>query len=579
MGRHMPWWAVLILGVACVVLGVVLTAEPFRSLSVLVLLVGLAMLLTGVGEIASAGASPRPWLARLVGVLWIVIGIVALAWPGITLWALAAAVGIALVVGGLAKVATALFGDREECFVLGVSGLTNVIVGVLALTWPDVTVLALAVLFGLRTIVFGISQIALALRMRREPDGAPALEAHRWPRSLRLIGTVAGLVLALGGAAISVAIQRAQPGEPGPFYTAPSPLPDGPPGTIIRREVIDDYYAGATTYRVLYLSTGYDGDPAAVSGIIVVPDNPAPPGGRQVLAYTHGTIGVAPRCAPSLQDATVTPLDLEGGERFIAAGYVIAASDYQGLGTRGPHPYLVGEAEGMNALDGVRAARNLAEADAGADFAVWGHSQGGHAALFTGQLAASYAPELRLLGVAAGGPVPNLIDLFKVNIETDVGKILIAMALHSWARVYDDATLDQIVTPAARPVVGRVAANCLYSQGQILGSLPSALLLNLTFLSLPPWEVEPWRTIAEENTPGATPIDAPLLIVQSDADTIIDPAVTERFVDDLCASGETVDLLLLSGLSHVETGHEAAPDVAAWIADRFTGGEAPTTCD
>jgi hypothetical protein len=84
------------------------------------------------------------------------------------------------------------------------------------------------------------------------------------------------------------------------FYTAPSPLPEGPPGTIIRSEVIDDFYPGATAYRVLYKSTGYDGAPTAVSGIIVVPDGPAPAAGRKVIAWTHGTVGVASACSPSL---------------------------------------------------------------------------------------------------------------------------------------------------------------------------------------------------------------------------------------------------------------------------------------
>ena len=113
---------------------------------------------------------------------------------------------------------------------------------------------------------------------------------------------------------------------------------------------------------------------------------------------------------------------------------------------------------------------------------VWGHSQGGHASLFTGQLASRYAPELQLIGVAAGAPAPNLKDLFATNIETTVGRILIAMALHSWAGVYDDASLDQIVTPVARPLVGRIARNCLYNQKQILASVPAALALDLTFL-------------------------------------------------------------------------------------------------
>ncbi|MBA3606771.1 MAG: lipase, partial [Acidimicrobiia bacterium] len=94
-------------------------------------------------------------------------------------------------------------------------------------------------------------------------------------------------------------------------------------------------------------------------------------------------------------------------------------------------PYLVGESGAMNELDAVRAARSIDAADAGADVAVWGHSQGGHVALFTGQLAPVYAPELNIVGVAAGAPVPDLVELFKVNVATTVGKILISMALQS----------------------------------------------------------------------------------------------------------------------------------------------------
>jgi len=181
----------------------------------------------------------------------------------------------------------------------------------------------------------------------------------------------------------------------------------------------------------------------------------------------------------------------EGLRRFIAAGDVVAATDYQGLGTPGPEPYLVGDSEAMNALDAVRAARNLPQAHAGRDFAVWGHSQGGQASLFTGQLAAAYAPDLHLVGVAAGAPVPNLIDLFKVNVGTPIGKVLISMALQSWSRVYRDAKLDSIVTPAARPLVAQIAGRCLYGQRQILSSVPAALVLGLTFLHTPPWLLEP----------------------------------------------------------------------------------------
>ena len=148
--------------------------------------------------------------------------------------------------------------------------------------------------------------------------------------------------------------------------------------------------------------------------------------------------------------------------------------------------------------------------------------------------------------------------------------MLIAMALQSWARVYD-ADLDQIITPTARPAVARIAENCLYGSLQLLGSYQRRWRCDLSFVSDPPWEVEPWKTIVAENNPGATPIDAPILIVQSDADGIVAPDVTTRLVDNLCARGETVELLLLAGATHLETGSDAVPEVATWIADRFEG--------
>ena len=460
--RALPRWAVLLLGAACCAIGVALTADPSWSLSVVDWLVAAALIATGVSELSVAQASARPRLTQGIAVVWIAAGVIAVAWPGITIRVLAVVVGIALIVGGILELRSALFGEGDERFVVALSGATNGVVGLLALSWPGVTVVVLAILFGIRTFLFGVGQIALALRLRGGTD-----RTRGWPRTLRLAGTAAVLLVALAGAAVSAAINRASPGAPGAFYSAPTSLPQGPPGTIIRSEVIDGFHAGATTYRVLYKSTGYDGRPTAVSGFIVAPNGPAPTTGRKVLAYTHGSVGVASNCAPSLASPEKQPLFLEGGAALLAAGYVIASSDYQGLGTPGPHPYLVGDSEAMNELDAVRAAHNLAQAHAGTDFAVWGHSQGGQAALFTGQLATTYAPELHLVGVAAGGPVPDLIDLFKVNVKTTIGRVLIAMGLQSWASVYHDAKLDQIVSPAARPIVARIARNCLYSRNQV----------------------------------------------------------------------------------------------------------------
>ena len=78
--------------------------------------------------------------------------------------------------------------------------------------------------------------------------------------------------------------------------------------------------------------------------------------------------------------------------------------------------------------------------------------------------------------------------------------------------------------------------------------------------------------------PGRPPTDAPMLIVQSDADTIVAPDVTRSFVERLCADGATVELMELQGVSHLGTGAEAAPEVLPWITERFEGSEPSTTC-
>ena len=103
---------------------------------------------------------------------------------------------------------------------------------------------------------------------------------------------------------------------------------------------------------------------------------------------------------------------------MLAQGYVVVATDYPGLGTPGIHPYLIGISEARAVLDSVRAARALPNTGASNRFAVWGHSQGGHAALYTGELAASYAPELKLVGIAAAAPATYLVELFDADKRT-----------------------------------------------------------------------------------------------------------------------------------------------------------------
>src|SRR5215218_2134361 len=177
---------------------------------------------------------------------------------------------------------------------------------------------------------------------------------------------------------------------PGDVYAVPDPIPDGAPGDPIWAEQVAAP-AGAVAWRVLYRSETIGGTPIGVSGLIVAPDDPPPTGGFPVIGYAHGTTGLADRCAPS---KAARPLADGGSARgslplpeLWERGFVVAATDYEGLGTPGRHPYLVGGSEGRFVL---------------------GVSQGGHASLFAGELAATYAPELDLRGVVALAPGAEL---------------------------------------------------------------------------------------------------------------------------------------------------------------------------
>lgn len=391
-----------------------------------------------------------------------------------------------------------------------------------------------------------------------------------------LIGCVGLAVIAIAVAVL--ALRGGQPDDPpGAFYTPPSPLPAGPPGAVLRQEPVEPPPPGGRAWRVLYLTSDVDGRPAAASGLVLAPTGAAPPGGRDLVAIPPGTVGVAARCGVSLLGARYWPR-IDGLAAFLAAGDVVVVPDYPGLGTPGPHPYLVGPSEAASTLDLVRAARALAPAQAGDRLVVWGASQGGHAALFTGQRAASYAPDLRLVGVAASSPATDLVELFVANRETALGRVLSALTLASWSRVYPELALGDVVSPAARPVVRQMATYCIQDRRQVIAPAALSLVLRVRYLRRLPWETEPWRGLLRRNTPGAAPIPAPVLITQGGADGLVRPGVTAAFARRLCAGGATLAYRVQPGVTHFAAGPAAAGEVARWAADRFAGRPAPDTC-
>jgi alpha-beta hydrolase superfamily lysophospholipase len=326
---------------------------------------------------------------------------------------------------------------------------------------------------------------------------------------------------------------------------------------------------------VLYASTGLDGEPIAVSGIVVAPELPPPSAGRHVVAWAHPTTGVADNCAPSLRTEVFDTIPHL--QALIALDYVVTATDYPGLGTAGPHPYLVGESEGRALIDSVRAARGLESAGAGARYAVWGHSQGGHAALFAGEVASIYAPELSLVGVAAIAPATELAQLLADDLAERAGRLIAAYSLWSWSRIYD-APLEPVVAGGSVKALDRSARDCIETMDEALRAAFDSAGLHADLLKEGAMEAQPWRGFLEENRPGRRPIRAPIYVAQGEDDRIVRPSVTADFVSGLCRTGERVRFESFPGVDHVRVSRASATSAIQWLRDRFDGRRAPTSC-
>jgi acetyl esterase/lipase len=360
--------------------------------------------------------------------------------------------------------------------------------------------------------------------------------------------------------------------EPGP---SPDTIAAAAPGTVIKSWPIDTGVPqGYRGLHILYRSTGIAGRPAAVTAVLYYPAGRAGKP-REVVAWAHPTTGISRGCAPSLLPDTGPTI--HGLERFAAAGYVVVATDYIGLGTVAPHPYLIGATEAANVLDSVRAARNVAETGAGARFAVWGHSQGGHATLFSGETALSYAPELELVGLAAAAPVTDIAAMYEASSGDESGRALISMIIRSWTRVFD-LPLDGIVRPEASAHFESFATDCIQTMADIDKFQKDSDALPLDFLKVDPLAYPPLRTRMDANLPGGLPRGLPVFLAQGTADNVVPPPVTQAHMERLCALGTPVAYTSIPNGIHAFAARDSAEAAAGWIADRFAGKPPPSDC-
>ena len=287
-----PWWLLAVTGVLLVLVGGYLAVRPLASLGILLLAVSLGLVVAAAGELVDGPGEGEslPWrFVRAAAYALGGLGVVVFTGRGVR--AVIVVVGVALVVAGVADLLEVRSAQGVERWNALLGGLASVAFGVLALAWPDVSVIVIGVLVGVRLILSGFRLIGRAVALVRGVEGEPRA-AGGWRRWARLAGNVVALGIAVVLVLVSFTLRRGAP-QPDAFYTAPASVPVQP-GQLLRaepytREIPD----GASAWRILYTTTRDEGQPAVASGLVVVPTAKARDG-IPVIAWAHGTTGVAP---------------------------------------------------------------------------------------------------------------------------------------------------------------------------------------------------------------------------------------------------------------------------------------------
>ena len=401
----------------------------------------------------------------------------------------------------------------------------------------------------------------------------------------RSLAALAVTVLLLATVLPAAALASPSAGPAGAaFYVPPSPLAPGRHGDVIWARPLTTAAAlphAAENSLVLYHTTSVDGRDVAVSGTVAVPSGPMPADGWPVISWAHGTTGDGPSCTPSLDDPAAPehwylgPVNalLDG---FVQHGYAVVQTDYEGQGTPGVHPYLVGVAEGRDVVDMVRAARGV-NPRIGRRFVAMGHSQGGQSALFAASLASSWAPDLTVLGGVALAPASHLgpwLRSLTQRREPYPGFAFAGLLIRGYASIDPAVRADRLLADAALPLQSQLADRCVL--GLIKPDSWAGLIPATAFRAGA--DIAPLVRQADANEPGSLTYSVPVLMLQGTADTTVAPASTDLVRGELCAKGTTLTYRALAGATHNGMLPDAFAAAQPWIDARFAGTAATSNC-
>jgi len=389
---------------------------------------------------------------------------------------------------------------------------------------------------------------------------------------LNWLAPVLGLLWPVVAGTFHVAAQAPQP-------IANTDTSESGPGTLLSATTIPtlDLGSGIRGARIIYTSTNGDTNMfTAVSGAVFMPTGVAPEGGWPVVAMGHGTVGTKNGCAPSLSE------NLDGmaasARWLLQHGYAVAATDYEGLGTKGVHPYLDARTAGRNMIDSVRALRHTFPGLISDRWAALGHSQGGAAAWAADEQAGIYAAELKLVGAVAMAPAADVSDMphkaLEGRLTVDQPMALLAI-VDSLSHLHPDLIHREDFSTAA----GREHWD------ELLACTGSGLYLRGFYCNkLSPKDLAPQsneaadqlRTLLRAWALPQRRLSAPLSVWYGGADTFVDAAWTASAIRAACKKGDSISIEFEPTKGHEQFDLMAQ---ATWMVDRFHGVPPTNDCE
>jgi len=356
------------------------------------------------------------------------------------------------------------------------------------------------------------------------------------------------------------------------FYDTPSDLSSSKPGDLLRSEKFSDYILppGATAVRILYRSLDAEGRPVATSGVVLIPAGKAPAEGWPIIAWAHGTSGVARQCAPSaMKDVYYGD---EGLKPMLKAGFAIVATDYHGLGTQGPHQYVNKTAQAYDVIYSIPAARAAVPA-LGKRWVVDGHSQGGLAAWGVAEMEFQIRDPSFLAAISVAGATHLQGLLTDLANAKSAGFYLPFIAFGVAARFSDFKPESMLSSLAMKNYQNVARKGCwLYAFANYAGDPPGSMVK-------PGWtELPAVKSFVAESLTTEKPVARPILVIAGEADQSVAISGVRATVAAACRKNMNVTFRSYPGLDHDPTMTNSTPEQLAWIHERFEGKPAKGNC-